>query len=1010
MLESTPFQQFTAPRIAKSLDRLKASIWTHQDKALEVSQSAPGPDYVTPQQALKLKYRPVKKLPHTWGRMFDQCWWKATIPRASKKETRYLLWNDQAEATVYADGEPIGGIDPGHIYFPLPEGARQLLIESTCCRTGVWVPENPTWMSTDGSVFRGASLAVRDDDAFHAYYDLEVLFETVLLLHRPDYPSDNTPGDPGGYRPPFDRADPMFRSVMQQLNAAIDEYDNHGPAALRKSLARIYKSLHTDNRSHTAIITGHAHIDLVWLWPERVGEFKAVHSLSNAHALLNRYKEVTFGYSQPASYQAVERLSPGLHKRITRSIRTRRWEATGALQVESDTQMPCGEALIRSFELGQREFARLNGNKKDGASRVVWLPDTFGYSGNLPQIMAGFGVPYFFTTKLHWGSATKFPYSSFRWQGHDGSEIVAHIIRDHYNQRATPSQLKKIAGELPQTAIHGETLVPTGYGDGGGGPSDEMAERVRRVSRLGILGEAAGVPDARWGRIDEFFDRLDEKRDMLPAWRGEMYLQYHRGVQTTHGDLKSAYRAAERALQTWEAVRCATGRGPIDESAWQRVVFAQFHDYLPGSSIWEVCRDAVRELTQLAQDAHQQAEQELSTRSGKKCVFNPLPQTNYWVKGKQAYVLPPLTGMEEAELQPVSSSIPTITAHKLQNDRLAVTFDKSGCVKSMVCDGVELDLAGSGAQLWTFPDHPAVYDAWDIDRPTLSNGNPVRSQAKRHTEKEGTLQAAVCFTRKAGKASTVVTRYRIDPVRPVLLIEFEIDWQDPQVLLKLAFPTRYKGRQARFGSAFNSTLRDQLPGPIQNDAVFEAPGSRWVTVSDDTEKEGMMMVTEAKYGFGVHDGLLHVSLLRSAKITELVTGPPRRGREEVPEFSDIGRHRIRLAVGRFSTDAPMVEQPAALADSLYTQPVRYTGKPVSAGLRNADTHSGLVPNWAKPLTGKCWVLRMHETLGRRGTCTLDTSAKQLSRMDLRDETNGRVVGGKLEYRPYQLLSIGMHMK
>lgn len=1005
MLENTPFQQFVAPRIAKTIDRLKSSVWTYDDRLLAVSQTVSGPNYVDVASASRLRYRPVRRFPYTWGRMFDQCWWQLKLPAAKTRAQRYLSWDDQAEATVYVDGEPVGGIDPGHAHFPVPKGAGRLLIESTCCRTGVWVAENPTWMSIDGSVFRGAKLATRNDDAFHAYHDLKVLFDTLMLMHRPDYPANNKPANPGGYRPPFDWADPIFRQIMQRLNEAADVYDKHGAAALRKSLSKVYDSLHTDKRSHTVILTGHAHIDLVWLWPERVGEFKAVHSLSNAHALLERYPEVTFGYSQPASYRAVEQLSPGLHRRVTRAIRGRRWEATGALEVESDTQMPCGEALIRSFELGQRGFAQLNG-KKNAASRVVWLPDSFGYSGNLPQLMAGFGVPYFFTTKLHWGSATKFPYSSFRWQGHDGSEVVAHIIRDHYNQTAEPEQLKKITAELPQSAVHDQTLIPTGYGDGGGGPNEDMAERARRIGRLGMLGEVAGVPDAKWGRIDEFFDRLNENREALPAWRGEMYLQYHRGVQTTHGDLKAAYRAAERALQVWEAVRCATGKGPIDERAWQRVVFAQFHDYLPGSSIWEVCRDAVKELTMLAKDVQKRASDELTTAKGSPCVFNPLPQEAYHADAKRVYKVPPLSGVEKAQLEPVEASAPKLTATGMSNERVKATFDRLGRVRSLTCDGIKLDLNGPGAQLWTFPDHPAMYDAWDIDRPTLSNGDPVRTTPKRHTENEGSLNAAVCYTRKVGRSSTITTRYRLDPVRPVMHIEFDIDWQEPQVLLKLAFPTGYKGKQARFGSAFNSALRDQLPGPLHTDAAFEAPASRWAAVSDDTEREGLMMIAEAKYGFGVHDGLMHISLLRSAKITEPVVGPPRRG-GAVPEYSDLGRHRIRLAVGRFSADAPMPDQPAALADSLYTTPMTYTGKPVTAGLQELQAGNGLVPAWAKPLKDKRWVLRLHETLGRRGTCTLNASARASQTLDLRDQQIEVLKQARLEYKPYQLLSVGM---
>ena len=1014
MLKTSHFPQFIAPRLGKTVSRLEAMIWSRDDTPLTVQASTPSPTPVDATAAKRLAYRSVNKLPATWGQMFDQRWWKLKLPKQSQSSApRYLIWDDQAEATIYYQGSPIYGFDPGHLHCPIPKDARELLIESMCCRTGVWVPSNNTPMSVHGSVFGGAFLAQRDDDAWHAFHDLQVLAETLMLIHRPGYPDDANPTAGFGYRPSFDQAPPIFRSTLKQLDDAIDQFDRLGTKALRQALAKIYRSFKLDDRSHTAVLVGHAHIDLVWMWPRRISQGKAVHSFANALSVMERYPEFHFTYSQPASYRDVQATSPKVMERVASKIRAKKWEATGVMEVESDTQIPCGEALVRSFEQGLKGFKKLNGPKR-GQDRVVWLPDTFGYSACIPQIMTGFGVPYFFTTKIHWGSATKFPYTSFQWQGHDGSKVVAHLIQDHYNLEAEPGQLKRIAAKHQQADIHHEELVPTGYGDGGGGPNDAMAERTRRINKLGLLGEVAGVPDARWGRIDEFFDKLNEQRDELPTWRGEMYLQFHRGVQTTHGDLKAAYRAAERALQTWEAVRCATGGGPIDDAPWQKLVFTQFHDCLPGTSIHEVCVDTINTLNQVANEAHTAAKKELSSSGGKACVFNPLAVTAYVATDTSVVAIPPLTGAPRSELESVEAQTPEASTTSIKNDRLHARFDKLGQVRSLTIDGKPVALTRPGAQLWTFPDHPTMYDAWDIDRHTLSNGEQLNTPAKARIESKHTLNATVCFTRKVGTHSEVTIRYRIDPVRLVLLIDLQVDWQEPQVLLKMAFPTAYTGRMARYGSPFGSTLRAQTPGPLEHDAMFEVPASRWAAVTNDTETDGLALATESKYGFGCMDGLLHVSLLRSAKITLPVTGPPLRnasGKNKPPTYSDLGQHTIRLAIGRYTADAPIAEQPAALADALFTQPINYTGKPVSAGLNRIDAGPGLVPAWAKPIAKNRWALRLHETLGQAADCNIDTvSGGGLDRLDLNDATETKLRGKNINIKPYQIVSVGVHRK
>ncbi|MEL6310882.1 MAG: alpha-mannosidase, partial [Pseudomonadota bacterium] len=638
MLQETHFHQFILPRLVAGRARLASRIWRVSDRSLPVARTVPTARHRLLDEVAADEFVPVATTPLHWGQLFDQCWWRVQVGEGGSD--RYLLWRDEGEATLYVDGVPWYGVDPGHLHAPLPDGATEVVIESLCARTGVWVDGAAQGMdATKGSHFRGAFLASRDEDAWHAWHDLDVLMQVMELLDKPEYLERHGMWGRGGYRPELTLADPLLRRLIHRTNRALDALDADDLTGCRQTLSAIYADFPAAPDALKAILTGHAHIDLVWLWPERAGEFKAVHSFANALRMLDRYPEATFGYSQPASYEAVQRRSPELMERVRGQISGKRWEPTGAMYVESDVQLPCGEALVRAFELGQQGFRDLQGRD----SRCVWLPDVFGYSACLPTIMAGFGVPYFYTTKLHWSGATRFPYSSYRWVGMDGSEVVSHISWHHYNQRVEPKELRNAAYQHRQSHVHDEALFPCGYGDGGGGLNESMCERARRLSDL------ASMPRAEWGTIEGFFDRLESVKAELPRWRGEMYLEYHRGVQTTHGRLKAAFRAVERALQVHEAVRCATGGGPIDPQPWRRICFAQFHDYIPGSSIQEVYDEHIPELEALAVQVAQTAADELNASGGsgdgEACVFNPLPMARRELIDGRLVELPPLAGV-----------------------------------------------------------------------------------------------------------------------------------------------------------------------------------------------------------------------------------------------------------------------------------------------------------------------------------------------------------------------------
>jgi alpha-mannosidase len=1000
MLPRTFLTQLIPARVAEAMRRAHSRIWRPLPGDCRVEQTVPSLVFKTAKDVAPADFKPVPVEPFNWGPKYAQSWFRVTLPEPAGPETRYLRWEDQAEATAYIDGVPYSGLDIAHQQIPLPEGVREIWIESVCIRSGIWLTGEAARLEEEGSLYLAPKLVTRNDTAWAVYHDLKVLLELIEVEYREYQPAvSGLPKpftDPVRHSMPAFRASPLFRRLCDRLDKAIDIFDHDGIESFAKELKQVYADFPADPAAIKAVLTGHAHIDLVWLWPERVGEFKAVHSWSTQTRLLKEYPEFKFGYSQPASYEAVGKKSPELLKNVQGLIAQKKWDAIGAAYVEGDTQMPCGEAILRCLRIGQEEFKALRGEISD----VFWLPDVFGYSGCMPQLLAGVGVKGFFTSKLSWSTVNRFPHSSFRWQGPDGAEINAHVVLLHdYNEWVDVKRLREDVFHHQQSAVHPEFLQPTGYGDGGGGPTEEMLERARRVSNL------AGMPRVEWGNIEPFFDRLDDVKAELPVVTGELMLELHRGVFTTHGLLKSAFRALERALQVLEATHVVRGLGPIDRHYWKRASFSHFHDYIPGSSIWEVYAEAIPELQTLAAKALAEAAQVLGG-GGNQGWFNPLPLPRTWIDGNTCYQLAPLSGGPSTVLAIKNVIAPKATTTSLESERVRATFSAEGSLTALVVDGHEV--AVTAHKLCAYPDQPASFDAWDVDRGSMVNGHEARFTGKPVVTNDG-LVASVAFDFEIANASRVTVIYSLRAGENTLRVRYEVDWHDPLHWLKGIFSTEYHGREARYGAPFGSVLRGQWSGYPREEAQWEVPGSRWMAVCDDAQSEGLAIISEAKYGFTTRDGTVGVSLLRSALVTEANDHPKIRPTPDRPVHSDLGRHTIDLAIGRYAPDLPAHEQPAALADVLFTPCVPYAGEKVSAGFERIEGVSSAVPAWAEPVDGG-WVLRLHETLGRRGAVKIGlASGAKGARVDMlgRGREGENTTGGEvvLPVTPYQVCSI-----
>lgn len=994
-----PFLQLVPSRVGPAMDRLAKLIWEPVGDIRQIECTEPSPRHTAWAGAKKLSRSSISQFPYVRGKLWDQQWVRILLPEQSGGRRVFLEWKDQSESTLYINGLPYYGFDVAHQRAPLPAGVQELWIESVVSQTGIWHPRS-TGLSPDGSVFSGAALVYRNESAWRVHCDLGVLNGLMREELKAAFPGREEEFAPVGTKPMLGQIPPLLRRLLFWLERVLNTLETAGPEAASQEINAAFADLPGANHPPAAVLTGHAHIDLVWLWPEHVGEFKAVHTFATANRLMEEYPEFHFGYSQPASYEAVERLSPDLMTAVRQRIQEGRWEAQGATYVESDTLLACGEALARSFLIGQKGFQNLMGSH----SRVLWLPDVFGYSGCIPQLMRETGVDSFFTTKLTWNAINPFPYSSFRWIGADGSEVVAYICQNNsYNQSVSARELRSGAAAHRQCHLHHEFLAPTGFGDGGGGVTEEMCEAARRCASL------SGLPATSWGRIDGFFERLNGIREVLPAYRGELYFEYHRGTYTTHSDIKAGLRIAERATQAWEAVVCLTGGVPIEEAHWKRIVFAQFHDYIPGSSVHEVYDHAREELATLASHAAMQTRSILHTEDGNEAIFNPLPQPLRFQNDGKSFLLPPLAAVLLRELQPEPFAPVENSATGISNGRVAATFDELGRLTSLAVDGATLPLNAPAGGLFVYPDRPHLFEAWDIDRHTLSLGMEELRPAE-----VSIGSSEVIFTRPLGEKSRVSIHYRLEPGDSALRIGYELDWQEAHSLLKASFPTGFLGRDARYGAPFGSVKRSQWPGAPAAEAMWEVPASRWATVCDDGEAEGFFAVTQSKFGFSCREGCLSVSLVRSAKISNEDRGhqagshpEPIRRTLAPHEVSDIGSHVIEMAVGRFHAGMPRAEQPAALAESLFQTPIVFNGTPGDCGFLGLEDGDSLQPVWAVPGGANTWTLRLHETLGRSGKARLILAPGwKARRVDLSgNPSEERSIEDHVKFNAYQIVSL-----
>jgi alpha-mannosidase len=996
--------------------------------------------------ALGAAYAPFE-LGERWGPRWDTTWFRlrGRVPdgwAGREVALRFEIGGAGstgfgAEALVWRDGVPLQGLSPNHVECRVTSSARggepvELFVEAAAN------PRPPfgaaTWPVLDADPggpgqFRLATAELRlVDPGLRSFgQDFRVLLDALGALDAA-WPA---------------RA--RLRSALLDAAQALDLGDVAGSYAAAQPILDAAFVTSPPGGAHRVSAVGHAHLDTAWLWPLRETVRKCARTFSTAVRLMGDYPEYRFVCSQAVHLAWMRERYPPLWDAIRDQVAAGRFEPTGSMWVEPDCNVPSGESLVRQLVYGKRFYLDEFGIE----TRGVWLPDTFGFSGALPQILRQAGVEWFFSQKLSWNQYNQLPHHSFMWEGIDGTRIFTHFPpSDTYCGQATAKELLDSVRRFKDHALAHRSLYPFGHGDGGGGPAPDMLESLRRLARVD------GLPEVVVEGPEAFFAAAAGESDRWPVWVGELYLETHRGTYTTHADVKLANRRGElrlRDAELWATVVHPRGDAyPSErlEAAWKTLLLHQFHDILPGSGIHWVYDDAARDhaevlatAEQVVADATAQLVAEVDTDATQRPVvmFNAASHdraglvtldvdaqdaSRLVVEGSGgdrsplqvssdgsvvASVRVPACGYARYDLVPGSAAAPSplrVDAGRLENDRLRVTFDGDGLITSVVDTRAGREVIEAGARANRFQllaDDPNFFDAWDIDRFAFDRATDVVALDEVEVVEDGPLRGGVRMVRHVG-SSRIEQVISLEAGSPRLEFRTEVDWHESHQLLKVAFPVAVHAPVATYEIQFGHLQRPTHASTSWDFAKFEVCAQQWADLSEGDY--GVALLNDCKYGYDIQGNVMRLSLLRAT------TWPD--------PTADRGHHRFTYALLPHTGDlraGRVVEAARELNLPLEAVPATPSpgARPAAASLVRVDRAGVLVEAVKRADRSPGVIVRLAEVWGRRTAARLELGrpVARAVRTDLleRDQAPLPVTDGDvaLELRPFELVTVRVEL-
>ncbi|MCL5997261.1 MAG: glycosyl hydrolase-related protein, partial [Chloroflexi bacterium] len=939
-----------------------------------------------------------------WGGDWVTAWFRddVTLPPACDGQKVFIRARTGGETLFLVDGEQRGVFDDNHPVVMLAlKGVsgrtHHMALEAYSGHTipGCMPQDQPHPQGNKSRTFDGIELLLEREDVTAFVFDLRVLRQVMQSLDENSLRRnaltrelakvyalvDAMPEETGesSWRPKLAQARSLMRPLLEARN---------GPTTPRFG------------------IIGHSHIDTAWLWPLAETWRKCARTFSSTLNLMEQYPELLFIQSQPCQTEVIRDEYPGIFQRIQHMVAAGRWEPNGSMWVEPDCNIPSGESFVRQLLVGQRTTRAFFNYTAD----TLWLPDVFGYSAALPQILRGCGVDFFCTTKISWNDTTRFPYDTFVWKGIDGSSVIAHYNAIHC--WPDPATLTQQWNWVQHKDVQDRRLSAFGYGDGGGGPMAEMAEVARRVRDL------EGCSRTEYTTVSNFMRAIRAELPDLPEWSGELYLELHRGTLTSIAEIKRGNRQTEMALRNAELLcTLATLRGADYPATrllglWKTLLTNQFHDILPGSSIAEVndlAIDAFHACTTEARDLAVAALHHLAPAgTSRALIANSLS----WERVGELTLtgIPPATYPEDSTLPsqwiedvsgqhklivagvklpalgvaslPLSQGGPTGTSPFMVTDQVVETphahirFDEAGRILSFVLKASGREIVHPGGALNTFlmgEDIPEAWDNWDIDRDQQFKLHAEDHLVWREIVANGPLQLRLRSRYRIGTASTLTQDMVLHATTPQVDFETVLDWHEKHMLLKAGFHLDVLADTARHEIQYGHVERPTHINLPQDRARFEVCAHKWSDLSDNGF--GVALLNDCKYGVGINGSDIRLSLMKSG------THPDARG--------DAGQHVFTYSLlphaGPFSVEAvvrPAYELNVPLVTALAGPDAK--GAPA---LASVDTPNVIVESvkWAED--GNAFVMRVYEAgkISGKVHLTLHVPVKQVSETNMLEE-------------------------
>ncbi|MBR6165934.1 MAG: alpha-mannosidase [Clostridia bacterium] len=967
-----------------------------------------------------------------WGKPWDYAWMfsRFTVPAEARGERIVMDLNPGGESVLFVNGRVFGARRGDRMPHP-----HQYISDQTVCMKaeggesfsvalevygGTPLPDHPSRpvFPEEGVAFTRTGPAVTgrstfgwwNEEAYQLWLDLTVLRDVHDVLEPHD-----------GFREAL--AD-GFARLLDFLDAELPLPERRQAYTAARQLIAPLVRAHNGTFAASMGVVANSHLDLAWLWPMEETRRKTARTFAAVLRLLKEYPEALFLQSQCAEYELCRKYYPELFEEVKAAIAEGRWIADGGMWVEPDTNLAGGEALVRQFLYGLRYFREVLGVE----SRVAWLPDTFGYSAALPQIIKGFGMTGLTTQKIFWSynDAEPFPHHAFLWRGLDGTMIPSFLHMFYETQVDVKTVHTRWISRLEQDGSH-DFYLPFGQGDGGGGPSRDDLEQVRRQRDL------QGTPKLYWMSPADYLKKRDN--GSLPVYRGELYVPCHRGTYTTQAMIKKGNRRAEHILRTWEmlaAMAAFTGRAEYPAEAleenWKLLLTNQFHDILPGSSIARVYEQARADIARIRDASVRGAREALLAfcRNGPGVtVFNPsshritrvIRTDSRFAEGAVtrdgvrfqaaacrdgALVLACLEPMSALTMYPAEVPVhSTATAGRrgstyvLQNTCLRAVLTEKGELVSMVTlqDGRERVRTPSNV-FRLYRDLPRRFDAWDLDSQTERREVPLNAECTAEITCASGLFAELKITARFS-ASVITQRIRLTAEEEQLEFITEADWQERHRLLKVSFDTGIDADNADHQIQFGYLSRPAHRSRRYDTDRFEVCAHAWTVLRDASR--GAALLNDCKYGVSVNDGVISLSLLRAPTYPDAA--------------ADRGRHRFVYAYrawnGPLETSG-VIEAAEALNDPLITVP----GSSVPLRLIGCSDPSVTVESvkLAEDGTGDL-VIRLYESMGGSRTAILHPFLPfRAVRVCSLDEHPGESLPVKdgtftLSFRPFEIVTL-----